>query len=310
MSEVDLRTYEYMSENTRFADLFNYFLHDGKRVIKPENLRELDSREWALPYGIKADGDTAQRYRDILKNLCAREDNQASYLLLGIENQKENHYAMPVRNMLYDALQYAKQVSSVAKRHRKNRDDSNMLPGEYLSGFHKDDRLVPVITLVIYWSSEEWDGPKTLHEMFSTEDENVLKYISDYKLNIISPRMIPDEDFCKFDTTIAEVFKYIKYSGDKEALNEIVSADKMFQQLDGESIKLINAVTKSNLRFNDEGKVVNVCKALEDMKAEAIKNTSVEIAKSLIELGKITIEEIAKVTNLTIEEVKELKSAQ
>lgn len=29
---------------------------------------------------------------------------------------------------------------------------------EYLSGFMKDDRLLPVVTLVVYFGSKEWTG--------------------------------------------------------------------------------------------------------------------------------------------------------
>ena len=43
------------------------------------------------------------------------------YLLLGIESQSEVHYAMPVRNMVYDALQYAAQVEEAARSHREAR---------------------------------------------------------------------------------------------------------------------------------------------------------------------------------------------
>ena len=42
------------------------------------------------------------------------KDDHAAYILLGIENQQKVHYAMPVRNMLYDALQYDKQVKAVS----------------------------------------------------------------------------------------------------------------------------------------------------------------------------------------------------
>lgn len=37
-------------------------------------------------------------------------DERAVYVILGVENQDKIHYAMAVKNMLYDALQYAKQV--------------------------------------------------------------------------------------------------------------------------------------------------------------------------------------------------------
>lgn len=58
------------------------------------------------------------------------------------------HYAMPVRNMIYDALQYGKQVADTAANHRKNdKSFRKRTSGEYLSGFYKEDVLKPVVTL-------------------------------------------------------------------------------------------------------------------------------------------------------------------
>lgn len=78
------------------------------------------------------------------------QEDEAAYILLGIENQTDIHYAMPVRNMIYDALQYGKQVADTAARHRRNDKGSKKqhTNGEYLSGFYKEDALKPVITLV------------------------------------------------------------------------------------------------------------------------------------------------------------------
>ena len=59
--------------------------------------------------------ESVQKYRDILKAAVIMEDENADYLLLGIENQTEIHYAMPVRNMIYDALQYGNQVAAIAR---------------------------------------------------------------------------------------------------------------------------------------------------------------------------------------------------
>ena len=42
MDAADIKTNDYMSDNTRFADIFNFFLYDGEQVINPDNLRELD----------------------------------------------------------------------------------------------------------------------------------------------------------------------------------------------------------------------------------------------------------------------------
>ena len=49
-----------------------------------------------------------------------------------------------------------------------------------------------------------------------------------------------------------------------------------------------------------------MCKVMEDMRNESAERRSVEIAKNLLQLGKLTFEEIASSAGLTIERVKEL----
>ncbi len=51
MGRIDVLTKEYMSDNEVFADAFNYFLYDGRQVIRPGRLRELDTTEIAIPFG-------------------------------------------------------------------------------------------------------------------------------------------------------------------------------------------------------------------------------------------------------------------
>ena len=55
--------------------------------------------------------------------------------------------------------------------------------------------------------------------------------------------------------------------------------------------------------FKEEQKgVVAMCKALEEMR----KNERIEVAQRLLENGKLSYEDIAMVTDLTLEEVKAL----
>ena len=171
-----------MSDNDHFADIFNYFLYDGRRVIKPENLREKDRTTIALPHAYYAErSDPIQRYRDVFKVLAAMEDDDAEYLLLGVEDQINVHYAMPARNMLYDAANYVMQVEKAAKDQREKK---GLKKDEYLSGFAREDKLIPIITLVIFWSSNEWDGPRSIHEMFAVRDDSILRFVPDYKIGL------------------------------------------------------------------------------------------------------------------------------
>lgn len=304
MGKIDAITYEYMSDNTRFADVFNYYLYDGRRVIQADKLHELDSRELIMPYGNDGAKETIQRFRDLMKYSCAMEDDNAAYLLLGIENQSNKHFAMPVRNMVYDAAQYAKQVSNAAASRRGNKKTGRE---EYLSGFTKEDKLLPVITLVIFWSSDKWDAPTSIYEMIDIKDEDVLKYIQNYRINLIAPYDMKEEDFTKFDTSIAKALKYIKYSKDGYALHSMLRSDKAYERVDLATAEVIRAVTNSSLKFEENGgEVVNMCLAEEQIIEMAKNESKQEIAKKFIEMGKVSLEDIAFAVGLKLEEVEAL----
>ena len=110
MGRKDIITKEYMEDTEVFADVFNHMIYQGEKVIDPKNLKELDTASVVIPYGADGAEVPYQKYRDVFKILCAMEDENAVYLLLGVENQSNVHYAMPVKNMVYDSLEYAAQV--------------------------------------------------------------------------------------------------------------------------------------------------------------------------------------------------------
>ena len=121
MADKDALTKDYMQDPERFADVFNYLLYDGKQVINPENLKPQDSASLAIPYGEDGKNVPIQKFRDVFKLASIMEDSDAVYLLLGIENQSEIHYAMPVRNMVYDSLAYNKQVDEKSEEKSRRR---------------------------------------------------------------------------------------------------------------------------------------------------------------------------------------------
>lgn len=106
--------------------------------------------------------------------------NSNYFVLLGIENQSDVHYAMPVRTMLYNALTYAEQVESIAK---ERRTEAIQDASTFLSGFTKEDRLIPVVTVTIYWGINSWDGPTTLKEMMASMDEKIASFVDDCNIN-------------------------------------------------------------------------------------------------------------------------------
>ena len=46
-------------------------------------------------------------------------------VLIGVENQSDIHYSIPVKNMFYDVMAYGNQVKETAKKHRREKGYRN-----------------------------------------------------------------------------------------------------------------------------------------------------------------------------------------
>lgn len=319
MGNADIVTKEYMRDNKVFADAVNYLLYQGKPVVDPLKLEEKDSAELAVLFGEnrKVNGkkekeylETQQKFRDVLKKIVIMQDEKLMYLILGVENQTDIHYAMPVRNMIYDALQYGKQVNETAAKHRENRSWGNRQ--EYLSGFRKTDKLLPVITLVIHFGSEPWDGPKSLHEMLEIRDPDILSYIQEYKIHLIDPASLTLEDLEKFQSSLREVLGCIKYSGDPIAYDKYVTNNSRMP-LDPTANRVVRTITNMPKGKDKEGKEVDnmeICKAwtgMQEMMREKGRGEGItDIVCHMLE-GGMQSEEISKLTGVELEKVQEIE---
>lgn len=309
---ADTITKAYIRENAVFADAFNYFIYKGSQVVRPEELQEVDTTEIVIPFNTydenkdEKKNTAVQKYRDVLKSTVIMQDSQAAYILLGIENQTSIHYAMPVRNGIYDFLQYGKQVSDIAARHRKQKDkaESN---AEFLSGFYKTDKIVPVVTLVIYFGANEWNGPISLMDMMDTLSPEFTEYVQDYKIHLIQPFNISDDDLQKFQSSLREVLGCIKYSQDKEKLS-IFMKDNPRMNMEAMAARVIEVMTNMSIEIPEGEEKIDMCKAIEDMIKERAcierEEGKVEILIGLVKDGILNMQEAAKRMNMTTEEFR------
>ena len=95
---------------------------------------------------------------------------------------------------------------------------------EFLSRFSKEDRLMPVITLVLYCGDRPWDGAERLHEMLDFEGfpEKLKGYVEDYSIHILDVCHTQDEKLREFPPEIRFLLMCIKYAKDKEAFLRLV----------------------------------------------------------------------------------------
>ena len=183
----DIVMKEFWRVNERFADLFNAVLFNGKNVIKSDMLKEMDT-DISGTIKWKKGQSSLKRVRDIVK----KEYDGVEFNILGIEIQDKVHYAMPLRTMIYDGLGYLKEYNELKS---KNRYTSGMTSDEFLSGMKKDDRLHPIITIVLYYSEMLWDGPVSINDMMIHMRPEIENIFTDYKMNLVQVR---DSDRYKF----------------------------------------------------------------------------------------------------------------
>ena len=245
MQEKNVVTIDYLGDPERFADFLNALWFSGNRILTSDNIRECkadSSRIWK-------DADTLHT-SEIFRDLTREVSLGAHTLLVALEAQSDIHYAMPVRVINGDSMQYHEQWRRIRNRHRQRRD---LRDAGYLSGFHKKDRLFPVITLVLYFGRKPWDGPDNLWDMMNIEEfpETVRQYIADYPLRLIDVRRYPHSE--RFCTDLRVVFGFLAADSEKDALLDFIEKHDY---------------------LNRKGEV-NMCQAINDLMRDEFQNGKV-----------------------------------
>lgn len=266
MGIKDAVSKQFLSDAGHFAQICNNELFNGQPFIQPEKLRELDPEELAL-LGIQVENlKSLEKYRDILRIY----DDKVLFLILGIENQSGIHYAMPLRQMLYDVLKYESQRAALEREHRLRKD---LKDAEYLSGMAKTDRLVPVISIVVYWGKEPWNGPKTLHEMLDIPSFlGQYNIINDYHMNLLE--VCTMENLSAYSGGLKALLGFIRYQDDKVALNAFVADNEpLFRSIPPETIRAISVlgnaqelkkyITQYKTETGEEA--IDMCQALQEI---------------------------------------------
>ena len=257
--EEDLTAKNCLSMDERYADLVNALLLEGEQVISASDLQELDSQQWSRQ------GKKNPKYRQMYRDLIKKTAFGINFSLIGVENQKLVNYLMPLRSMEYDTAAYRKQASKIAKLVKKMSEVSD---AEFLSGFRKEDKLYPCITMVLYYG-EDWDGARNLHDLldFKNIPETLRKYINDYKVHVFD---VMKMDTNIFKTDLKQIFAFLQCAKDKEKLRVLVESDSAYQELEEDAYDMIAAYTKAEkfVAVKDKYKKkekVNMCQALNEL---------------------------------------------
>lgn len=301
--DVSLKT--FWRDNEHFADLFNATVFNGKQVLKPNKLTEMDT-DVSATIQSKSYNESITRNRDVVKKMS----DGVEFNILGLEIQDKTHYAMPLRTMTYDALGYIKEYNDIKKHHKLNKDSFSSHE-EFLSGINKSDRFHPIITLVLYYGESLWDGPTCLSDMMVSMPDNIKAYFSDYKLNLV--QILDSDKYTFYNEDVRDVFNIARSIYNKD-IDSIFSEYKT-RNVDNEVIKLISVLTATpqimNLcKPNEQGGKVNMCKAMEELKAEwQGESKKEEVQKAIISMLEFGITKEQILTKYTKEDLERAEAA-
>lgn len=279
MGRKDVVSRQYLSSDEVFADVVNLSLYEGERIVQASDLVELDSTEEIAVTleeslnkrtGNRKQIHAIQKYRDIVRQVTI--DNTEEYLariIVGIEEQSEVHYAMPVRNMLYDALNYSGQVSRITERNRL--EGIKVSSAEFLSGFRKDDRLIPVITIVVTFQSEIWDGPMSVHDMLELRGipERLKMRIPNYEMLLLQPLNYDESKEHDLQSTFGVVMGLLKYASSMEKFQQYVDEhENILSNMPARAAAVVNEFCTLDMSEQEleERRVINMCQAVRQMK--------------------------------------------
>lgn len=305
--DVSLKT--FWRDNEHFADLFNATVFNGKQVLKPDKLTEMDTDVSATIHS-KSYNESITRNRDVVKKMS----DGVEFNILGLEIQDKTHYAMPLRTMTYDALGYIKEYNDIKKHHKLNKDSFSSHE-EFLSGINKSDRFHPIITLVLYYGESLWDGPTCLSDMMISMPDNIKAYFSDYKLNLV--QILDSDKYTFYNEYVRDVFNIIRniYNDDFDSIYREYES----RNVDIDVMELICNITSVPKLMDlctdtEQGGTVNMCEAMKRFQAECeskgmkegIDSEKVNSIISMLEFG-ITKEQI--LTRYTKEDLERAEAA-
>ena len=260
----DVAINEIVKQNEVFADIVNMGMYHGKKKIQAGDLKDLDP-------------NYPGKRRDVLKEAVIKEDEKNKYVIFGIENQSEMDPTMPVRIMGYDVREYERQL-------RKKRDPKGLQKGEFLAGIRKGEKLKPVITIVLYESAKKWEGAKSLKEMVGEMGEGMEEVFNDYRINILEPRKIEEERCRGCRSEVGKILMILKYSEEKEKMLEYLRREEN-REVEEETTKVIEVITKIPMNVTQEGGKVDMCKATEEYAKECRKEAEIKTAQRMIADG-------------------------
>ena len=285
MAEKDITEKNLEAFNDVFADIINVLLFKGKHLMKEKDL-EAASKDSMF----KADGKIHQQERDVSKFW---KNGEVRISILGFENQTVQDYKMPLRVISYDGASYKQQLLDTDDDKSKDK---------------KKKALYPVVTLVLYFGTEEkWSTHKNLLSCFKVPEE-LKPFVNDYKISVFNIAWLSDKTIDMFKSDFKIVAKYFQtvrrkkdYKGSKEEIRHVDALLKMLSVLTGDN-SFEEIYNEGNLKKGG----VTMCEVVEKIKNEGKLAERAELVRKMLDSKFATEQQIADLLKISVKEVKKI----
>ncbi|MBR4223071.1 MAG: Rpn family recombination-promoting nuclease/putative transposase, partial [Victivallales bacterium] len=117
--------------------------------------------------------------------------------------------------------------------------------GEFLYGFHMDDRLSPVITLVIHWGRMKWTAPLSFHELVKDTMPSVRDYIPNFRLPLLVATDFAEKKQHIDEPNLDLLLHYVGnvFAGKRKEFQVELDTNPFYQNIRAATGQCINAIT-------------------------------------------------------------------
>lgn len=224
MGDIDINVKNFIKINSVFSQLFERGIYHGKISIDPARLTEIDSVTQDTIDDSDGNVKSVERMRDVSKIAMLLDGSAVFQVIMGVDAQTDIHYYMPVRCMELDALSYSAQCKRISQDAIKNGELK-----KYANGVPKGTKIVPVVTLVFYTGTKQWDGPRSIYDMLSVPDKAkhyLLQATPDYKMNLIDARHMTAEQINEFEGDLKAFLLMLQDRYNEELLKTAVATHR------------------------------------------------------------------------------------
>ena len=223
-------------------------------------------------------GKLSYRQRDF----CGKAHAWGTDFRLGIENQDGRNLTFPWRLMELDCLTYGAEIEEIQEKNSREKVHYGT-EDDFKYSYKKEDVLLPVLNLTLYWGSRRWRHPLCLRDMMDTRQKSALpkklwNLAGNYKVNLIHMRYIPETELEKIDSDLKYVLGIMRRSKARKQFAEYIRKNReFFSMIPKSAVDVIDAFTnmkdvRDRLQFttNPESgeEETDMCKAWEDIKKD------------------------------------------